>query len=140
MGVIAANPACAGSGALDLVAVLPLNTATWALGGFYASLAPSLVRTATGSTSNLIGGATVAVLTLTGALMIFILRNGLPAGHCSWGRFVGNGGCPDSPGAHGASLRCSSLARWSPVVALEPVSSALCAASCRWLCPMSAPV
>jgi hypothetical protein len=55
--------------------VLPLNTATWALGGFFASLAPSLVRTATGSTSNLIGGATVAALTLTGALMIFTLRN-----------------------------------------------------------------
>ncbi|MGE8155042.1 MFS transporter [Pseudomonas vancouverensis] len=55
--------------------VLALNTATWALGGFYASLAPSLVRTATGSTSNLIGGATVAALTLTGALMIFTLRN-----------------------------------------------------------------
>lgn len=54
--------------------VLPLNTATWALGGFYASLAPSLVRTATGSTSNLIGGATVAVLTVTGAMMIFIMR------------------------------------------------------------------
>lgn len=55
--------------------LLPLNTATWALGGFYASLAPSLVRTATGSTSNLIGGATVAALTVTGALMIFMMRN-----------------------------------------------------------------
>lgn len=55
--------------------VLPLNTATWALGGFFASLAPSLVRAATGSTSNLIGGSTVAALTLTGALMIFTLRN-----------------------------------------------------------------
>ncbi|WP_027922458.1 MFS transporter [Pseudomonas sp. URMO17WK12:I12] len=55
--------------------VLPLNTATWALGGFYASLAPSLVRTATGSTSNLIAGSTVAALTVTGALMIFTLRN-----------------------------------------------------------------
>ncbi|WP_285435526.1 MFS transporter [Pseudomonas sp. fls2-241-R2A-110] len=55
--------------------VLPINTATWALGGFYASLAPSLVRTATGSTSNLIGGATVAVLTVTGALMIYTLRS-----------------------------------------------------------------
>ena len=55
--------------------VLPLNTATWALGGFYASLAPSLVRTATGSTSNLIGGATVAALTVTGALIIFMMRN-----------------------------------------------------------------
>jgi MFS family permease len=55
--------------------VLPLNTATWALGGFYASLAPSLVRTATSSTSNLIAGSTVAALTVTGALMIFTLRN-----------------------------------------------------------------
>lgn len=55
--------------------VLPLNTATWALGGFYASLAPSLLRTATGSTSNLIGGSAVAALTLTGSLMIFTLRN-----------------------------------------------------------------
>ena len=33
------------------------------------------MRTATGSTSNLIGGATVAALTVTGALMIFTLRN-----------------------------------------------------------------
>ncbi|NUU35969.1 MFS transporter [Pseudomonas sp. C2B4] len=55
--------------------LLPLNTATWALGGFFASLAPSLVRSATGSTSNLIGGSTVATLTMTGALMIFTLRN-----------------------------------------------------------------
>ncbi|WP_433736520.1 MFS transporter [Pseudomonas putida] len=55
--------------------LLPLNTATWALGGFFASLAPSLVRAATGSTSNLIGGSTVAALTMTGALMIFTLRN-----------------------------------------------------------------
>ncbi|WP_460139940.1 MFS transporter [Pseudomonas sp. S2_E01] len=58
-----------------LYLVLPINTAAWALGGFFASLAPSLVRTATGSTSNLIGGATVAVLTVTGALMIYTLRN-----------------------------------------------------------------
>ena len=54
---------------------LPIDIAVWALGGFYASLAPSLVRTATGSTSNLIGGATVAALTVTGALMIYTLRN-----------------------------------------------------------------
>ncbi|UQI29784.1 MFS transporter [Pseudomonas bijieensis] len=55
--------------------VLPLNLAAWAVGGFYLSLAPSLVRAATGSTSNLIGGALVAVLTLTGALSIYTLRN-----------------------------------------------------------------
>ena len=45
------------------------------MSGFYLSLAPSLVRAATGSTSNLIGGGLVAVLTLSGAVMIFSLRN-----------------------------------------------------------------
>lgn len=55
--------------------VLPLDLAAWAVGGFYLSLAPSLVRAATGSTSNLIGGALVAVLTLSGALSIYLLRN-----------------------------------------------------------------
>ncbi|MBJ2232921.1 MFS transporter [Pseudomonas simiae] len=54
---------------------LPVDVAVWAMGGFYLSLAPSLVRTATGSTSNLIGGGLVAVLTVSGALMIFTLRN-----------------------------------------------------------------
>lgn len=54
---------------------LPVDIAVWAMGGFYLSLAPSLVRAATGSTSNLIGGGLVAVLTLSGALMIFSLRN-----------------------------------------------------------------
>ncbi|MCJ8203528.1 MFS transporter [Pseudomonas sp. RGM2987] len=55
--------------------VLPLDLAAWAVGGFYLSLAPSLVRAATGSTSNLVGGALVAVLTLSGALSIYTLRN-----------------------------------------------------------------
>ncbi len=54
---------------------LPVDIAVWAMGGFYLSLAPSLVRAATGSTSNLIGGGLVAVLTLSGALMIFTLCN-----------------------------------------------------------------
>jgi Major Facilitator Superfamily len=54
---------------------LPVDVAVWAVGGFFLSLAPSLVRAATGSTSNLIGGTLVAVLTVSGALMIFSLRN-----------------------------------------------------------------
>lgn len=54
---------------------LPVDIAVWAMGGFYLSLAPSLVRAATGSTSNLIGGGLVAVLTMSGALMIYSLRN-----------------------------------------------------------------
>jgi MFS family permease len=54
---------------------LPVDIAVWAMGGFYLSLAPSLVRAATGSTSNLIGGGLVAVLTVSGALMIYGLRH-----------------------------------------------------------------
>ncbi|WPO98944.1 MFS transporter [Pseudomonas sp. HR96] len=58
-----------------LLRVLPINTATWSLGGFFLSLAPSAVRAITGSTSNLIGGALVAVMTLAGAAAIYSLRN-----------------------------------------------------------------
>lgn len=54
--------------------MLPVNTAVWMTGGFFLSLAPSLVRAATGSTSNLIGGALVATLTLSGAGAIYALR------------------------------------------------------------------
>lgn len=54
--------------------VMPLYVAVWALGGFFSSLAPSLVRAATGSTSHLIGGGLVAVVTLSGAVMIYSLR------------------------------------------------------------------
>ncbi|KPA98903.1 hypothetical protein PF70_01024 [Pseudomonas asplenii] len=53
---------------------LPVNVAVWMVGGFYSSLAPSLVRAVTGSTSNLIGGGLVAILTLSGAAAIFSLR------------------------------------------------------------------
>ena len=54
---------------------MPLNVAVWALGGFFSSLAPSLVRASTGSTSHLIGGGLVAVVTLSGAVMIYCLRD-----------------------------------------------------------------
>lgn len=57
-----------------LALAMPLNVAVWALGGFFSSLAPSLVRAATGSTSHLIGGGLVAVITLSGAVMIYSLR------------------------------------------------------------------
>lgn len=56
--------------------MLPVDVATWSLGGFFLSLAPSLVREATGSTSNLLGGALVAAMTLSGAAAIALMRNG----------------------------------------------------------------
>jgi Major Facilitator Superfamily len=57
-----------------LLQVTPLTIASWALGGFYFSLMPSLVRAATGLTSPLVGGVVVSTLTLTGALSVLSLR------------------------------------------------------------------
>ncbi|MGR3894843.1 MULTISPECIES: MFS transporter [Pseudomonas] len=54
--------------------MLPVNIAVWALGGFFLSLGPSLVREVSGLGSSLVGGALVATLTLSGALAIYRLR------------------------------------------------------------------
>jgi MFS family permease len=54
--------------------VLPVNTAQWALGGFYASLGPSLARIVTGLHSPLLGGAVVASLVLSGAVAVPFVR------------------------------------------------------------------
>jgi hypothetical protein len=54
--------------------VLPVNTALWALGGFQASLGPSLARVVTGLHSPLLGGAVVASLVLSGAAAILVVR------------------------------------------------------------------
>ncbi len=54
--------------------VLPVNTAQWALGGFYASLGPSLARIVTGVHSPLLGGGVVAALVLSGAVAILFVR------------------------------------------------------------------
>lgn len=57
-----------------LLLVLPADIAAWALGGFFLSLAPSLLAAATGSTSVLNGGLAVAALTISGAISIMNLR------------------------------------------------------------------
>jgi len=54
--------------------VLPVNTALWALGGFYSSLGPSLARIVTGRHSPLLGGAVVAALVLSGAVAVAVVR------------------------------------------------------------------
>ena len=58
-----------------LLQVTPVTIASWALGGFYFSLMPSLVRVATGVTSPIIGGLVVSALTFSGALAVLSLRN-----------------------------------------------------------------
>jgi hypothetical protein len=54
--------------------VLPINTAQWALGGFYASLGPSLARIVTGIHSPLLGGGVLAALVLSGAIAVLAVR------------------------------------------------------------------
>lgn len=58
---------------------LPVDVACWALGGFFLSLAPGLVRATTGVNSHLLPGALVATLTLAGAAAIYRLRQHPPA-------------------------------------------------------------
>lgn len=64
-------PAPAGSA---FAAIALLDIAAWALGGFYLSLGPSLVRVVTGSDSILLGGLLVFTLAGAGAATIWLLR------------------------------------------------------------------
>jgi MFS family permease len=57
-----------------MVRLLPLNVATWALGGFYLSLMPALVAVTTGIASPFVGAAVVSLLMLTAAASVFALR------------------------------------------------------------------
>jgi len=62
-----------------LARLTPVNIAAWALGGFYLSLMPSLVRVATGLVSPIIGGAVVAAFMGT-ALVAVLTSRTWPAG------------------------------------------------------------
>lgn len=54
--------------------ILPLNTAGWALGGFYLSLGPTLAKLVTGTGTPLAGGALIATLVLAGVGAIMVVR------------------------------------------------------------------
>jgi hypothetical protein len=56
----------------------PVTIASWALGGFYFSLMPALVRVATGVTVPVVGGLVVSALTLSGVLSVLSLRSVAP--------------------------------------------------------------
>ncbi|WMT92619.1 MFS transporter [Pelagibacterium sp. H642] len=57
-----------------LLIVTPINVAAWALGGFYLSLMPSLLKEVAGSDATWMGGLTVAALTVSGATAILFAR------------------------------------------------------------------
>jgi MFS family permease len=61
-----------------LLRVTPVTVATWALGGFYLSLMPSLVRVATGVSLPVVGGLVVGALTFSGAMSMLLLRSVAP--------------------------------------------------------------
>jgi len=62
----------------SFMSIAPVHTASWALGGFYFSLMPSVVRVATGESLPIVGGVVVATLTLTGGMIVVALRNVAP--------------------------------------------------------------
>ena len=61
-----------------LLRLAPVNVATWALGGFYLSLMPTLVILTTGLTSPFVGGSVVATLMLSATASVFIFRRWPP--------------------------------------------------------------
>ncbi len=62
----------------DVLALIPILVASWALGGLYLSLGPSVAASLFGLGSHLIGGLVVTLLCGTGAVTAFALR-GWPA-------------------------------------------------------------
>lgn len=58
----------------DVYALVPIIIASWALGGLYLSLGPSVAASLFGFRSHLIGGLVVTLLCGTGSLTAFALR------------------------------------------------------------------
>jgi hypothetical protein len=58
----------------DVFALLPIIVASWALGGLYLSLGPSVAASLFGLKNHLIGGLVVSLLCGAGALTAFLLR------------------------------------------------------------------
>ena len=63
----------------DVYALVPIIVASWALGGLYLSLGPSVAASLFGLTNHLIGGLVVTLLWGTGALTAFAIQR-WPAG------------------------------------------------------------
>ena len=59
----------------DVLALVPILVASWALGGLYLSLGPSVAASLFGLTNHLVGGLVVTLLCATGAVTAFALRS-----------------------------------------------------------------
>ncbi|MEA2224628.1 MAG: hypothetical protein QOH83_3004 [Solirubrobacteraceae bacterium] len=58
----------------EVYAIVPILAASWALGGLYLSLGPSVAASIFGLHSHLVGGLVVTLLCGTGAVTAFVLR------------------------------------------------------------------
>src|SRR6185312_10532398 len=58
-----------------VLAVTPVMFAVWALGGLYAALGPAIVHALTGSSSVVLGAASLTLLTVTAVISTYLLRN-----------------------------------------------------------------
>jgi MFS family permease len=58
-----------------VLAAAPVVFAVWALGGLYAALGPAIVRALTGSSSVVLGAASLTLLTVTAVISTYLLRN-----------------------------------------------------------------
>jgi len=58
-----------------MLLILPMNTALWALGGFYTSLGPTLARHVSGSHAPMLGGGLITTLVLSGAVGVMAMRS-----------------------------------------------------------------
>src|SRR5207245_2696541 len=59
----------------DVLALVPIIIASWALGGLYLSLGPSVAASLFGLSNHLIGGFVVTLLCGAGAATAFVLRS-----------------------------------------------------------------
>jgi MFS family permease len=59
----------------EMLALVPITIASWALGGLYLSLGPSVSAQVFGMPNHVIGGLVVALLCGSGAVTIFLLRD-----------------------------------------------------------------
>jgi predicted MFS family arabinose efflux permease len=58
--------------------VLPVNTAQWALGGFYLSLGPTLAKIVPGKDAPMVGGLLITAMVLSSAVAILAVRKWPP--------------------------------------------------------------
>jgi len=90
--------------------ITPVNIAAWALGGFYFSLMPAVVRMATGATLPVVGGIVVAALTFAGAVVVVALRKIAPQRDFSSDLVSTSGATPRNPYCPSQThLRCDRL-------------------------------